>query len=227
MGNIFSKKLSLREQLFNLDERIEKRSQKIYYLRKQKSYYSFVVGIIYLFLLPLSAVFLHFYEFSFLFLGLPILSFVLIQTTVYLVFTKFIDYNENLLKRMKKTQLEQIEQLKRDVDYIETLKIVQKYDKTAKTKKQSSAESVVSTQSLADKLTNIILGDNPQQMCALICEKCFAHNGLVFPIQFFNRKFKCISCGTLNITKCEDELLEKKENDVDNSIPDESMINQP
>lgn len=224
MGNIFSRKLSLREQLFNLDERIEKRSQKVDHLRKQKSYYSFVIGVIYLLLVPFTAVLLHFYEFSFFFLGLPIVSFVLTQTTLYLVFSKFIDYNENLLKKMKKTQLEQIEQLKRDVDYIETLKIVQKYDKSAK-KKPTSTESIISTQSMADKLTNIILGDNPQQMCALICEKCFAHNGLVFPNQFFNRKFKCISCGILNITKCKEELLEKKENDVSDSNLDGSTRN--
>jgi hypothetical protein len=50
-----------------------------------------------------------------------------------------------------------------------------------------------------DKLMDVVIGDEDgaQNKFALICEKCFTHNGLVLREDYVNARFKCMSCGHL------------------------------
>ncbi|KAJ1565777.1 hypothetical protein HK405_011630 [Cladochytrium tenue] len=49
-------------------------------------------------------------------------------------------------------------------------------------------------------MAEAIIGDveGPHQKFALICENCFAHNGLVMPEEYAFIKFRCMRCGYLN-----------------------------
>ncbi|KAJ8326777.1 hypothetical protein BDV3_001419 [Batrachochytrium dendrobatidis] len=54
-----------------------------------------------------------------------------------------------------------------------------------------------------DSLLEAIIGesDGPQHKYALICEKCFTHNGLVLPNEYLVSRFKCMQCGHFNAKK--------------------------
>lgn len=140
-----------------------------------------------------------------------------------IVFTFLISRFENQIKIKKIEQTTGIQQLKHDEEYDEMVKIIQKYESDGLKKnkrpskttsssrinsstvpRQTNDEGNVSyvssnasmTSKIADKLTNMLLLNNPSEMIALVCRECGEHNGLVFMKQY--RPFKCISCKTYN-----------------------------
>ncbi|KAG0034002.1 hypothetical protein BGZ81_006514 [Podila clonocystis] len=53
-----------------------------------------------------------------------------------------------------------------------------------------------------DKIVDVIVGDEgPESKYALICSKCFIHNGLVLPQEIDDIQFVCKNCSFLNPSK--------------------------
>ncbi|KAF9331930.1 hypothetical protein BG006_005218 [Podila minutissima] len=53
-----------------------------------------------------------------------------------------------------------------------------------------------------DKIVDVIVGDEgPESKYALICSKCFVHNGLVLPQEIDDIQFVCKNCNFLNPSK--------------------------
>lgn len=52
--------------------------------------------------------------------------------------------------------------------------------------------------SMLERLTDLLLGDGPDSRFALICTKCYAHNGMALPDEFAHITFRCPYCGHLN-----------------------------
>lgn len=142
------------------------------------------------------------------------------------LFNLFINRLNSKIQSKKAEQSSGIEQLKQDHEYDEMLRIINKYEsnlmKNKKKPKRSDTFSGTNSQStissnekgknssvisanttfankLSDKLTNMLLLNNPSEMIALICKECGEHNGLVYSKQY--RPFKCMHCKTYNDTE--------------------------
>ncbi|KAI8901524.1 hypothetical protein BC833DRAFT_617560 [Globomyces pollinis-pini] len=74
---------------------------------------------------------------------------------------------------------------------------------------QPSHPQLDQPKTILDKFMDALIGDadTPQQRYALICEKCFQHNGLVLPDEYLDAKFICMSCKHLTIKKSSAKLL--------------------
>ncbi|XP_065185124.1 endoplasmic reticulum junction formation protein lunapark-B-like [Sycon ciliatum] len=49
-----------------------------------------------------------------------------------------------------------------------------------------------------DKMVEFLVGDGPNNRYALICRKCFSHNGMALPSEFEYSTFRCAYCYELN-----------------------------
>lgn len=67
------------------------------------------------------------------------------------------------------------------------------------------------SQTWLDRLVDAIIGDDRNSRYALICQKCYAHNGLARPEEFDTIQYLCPSCHYLNqrVSKDEDERREE------------------
>ncbi|KAI8458480.1 hypothetical protein BY996DRAFT_6846043 [Phakopsora pachyrhizi] len=68
----------------------------------------------------------------------------------------------------------------------------------------SSAPSPLSARGWADRVANVLLGDDearPESKYALICKKCFSHNGLVLKEELDHIQYRCPHCGNFNPAK--------------------------
>ncbi|KAG5872771.1 hypothetical protein JTB14_005803 [Gonioctena quinquepunctata] len=55
--------------------------------------------------------------------------------------------------------------------------------------------------SVMDKMIHYLIGDGPSNRYALICKKCFTHNGMAFKEDFEYLSFRCCYCSHLNPAK--------------------------
>merc|ERR1712076_258051 len=52
--------------------------------------------------------------------------------------------------------------------------------------------------SVFDKVADYFIGDGPTNRFALICRKCYGHNGMVLAEEFEFTSYRCCYCGFFN-----------------------------
>lgn len=82
-----------------------------------------------------------------------------------------------------------------------------------------------STISWTDRLVDAIVGDNDRNsQYALICDKCFVHNGLVLPEELKTKKYICPNCGYFHN---KDSVAAEAAPEATHSVPILLPPNQP
>lgn len=109
---------------------------------------------------------------------------------------------ENVLENLedlRQQQKEYIKMLKDEEEYKDTMEILNKYeDSTIRNK--SFSRITQKKPNVLDKVADIVLGDDPTKMYALICSSCHYHNGMIHPEDDLE-EYNCYNCGTNNIRK--------------------------
>ncbi|KAJ7218376.1 hypothetical protein GGX14DRAFT_549925 [Mycena pura] len=132
---------------------------------------------------------------------------------------------EKTLQALLKQQREKVEELKKKTNFYSTRDLLSRYDasapqtpqrapQTPQTGQPKSAPAPKSAQSppaplpdpsrrgLFDALADLLVGPDDatpaSQRYALICEKCFAHNGLVPEAAWPDAQYKCPKCDHFN-----------------------------
>lgn len=195
MGNVFSKPPSLRDLLLNLDEKITAIEESINSYENTKYSLNQYLYIFFILVIPLVIIiFPAFGKISLIYACILCTIIYLIKKVYEVILNGLINKKKSKLKAFKEVQKKRIEELKREISYVETKQLIEKYEKDSPRKKENKG--------LVDTLAGVILGkDEPARMYALICEKCFSHNGLVHPNEYSFTKYKCYKCGTLNDKK--------------------------
>ncbi|KAF7682558.1 Endoplasmic reticulum junction formation protein lunapark-1 [Astathelohania contejeani] len=224
MGNILSKKKhTLREILFTLEEKISKTEKYLVKYKKQKASISYYYNL-YSFAIVLSMIlYCYFIDFEY-WINVIIIFLLMIFGRLLIItfYNRKIRYNEELLEKLKETQLKRIEELKKETLYIETKEIIEKYESSCSEldskrddrRKNNKKEKIDVTpikditmqkRGVFDKVADLILGDDPSTMYALICEDCGSHNGLSHPMEYNLTRFYCFNCNHLNDKKIKNE----------------------
>ncbi|TBT97382.1 putative zinc-ribbon metal-binding protein [Hamiltosporidium tvaerminnensis] len=209
MGNILSRKTSIRKILFTMEEKIKNTETYLKGLKQKKEtsrknfyYLTIYIGIPFIAYIYISNKNLFLNLFIFL------LSFFVLRFILFQFFDRKINYNQKLLGTLKETQKKRIEELKKESLYLETKELVEKYDVKEIEKRNISQQNLQNItpvknicktkRGIVDKFADFIIGEDPSSMYALICEKCFSHNGLSHPLEYNLMKFRCFNCEHLN-----------------------------
>eukprot|EP00866_Antonospora_locustae_P000926 jgi/Antlo1/926/2442 len=199
MGNIvFSRRPSLREELLSLEEKIHKVELYLEVAHARKSSISFWINVVLLLTPPAAAVLVSLAGKKPIAYGsLLFVATFLLKKLTSIFYLSRIRNREKLLAAYRETQKLRVEELKREVMYTETKKIIEKYE-IASDKTSSRTKSSRQKKGIVEKITDVVLGSDPSTMYALICARCFSHNGLVSPMEYRDVKFRCYSCDHFN-----------------------------
>ncbi|KAF5358639.1 hypothetical protein D9758_007708 [Tetrapyrgos nigripes] len=150
-----------------------------------------------------------------------------IRRIVQIWYTRKGDAEERTLQNLLKQQRAKIEEVKKKTNYYSTRELLQRYDEPSPSNSPLRQRSVppqpqpstpqqlnyLATSSPApqltpprkqwfDKLADVVLGDDDQSArYALICEKCFSHNGLVKESVWEDTQYVCPKCQHFNPTQ--------------------------
>ncbi|KAM0673531.1 hypothetical protein GVAV_002906 [Gurleya vavrai] len=206
MGALLSKKSSLTDILFTLEEKIEKTKVSLVKLKSSHSSTLFTFYLYSSLILPVLFTYSYYREKHVsLVLIIYFIVLFLLKILISFFFNIQIRRKEKLLEILKKTQRKNIDELKKQRLYIETKEIVDKYEN-----KKIEVIEVENKKKLFDKVADLVLGEDPTKMYALICENCHAHNGLRHPSDYDLIKYECYSCKFIN-----DKGLKKKKSKDD------------
>lgn len=196
MGNLLSRKLSVKDRIQKYEEAIRANEDLLGGLRMQRSY-------IYFYLFALLAAMLAFivasaedcYPRSILLLAI-VLSAGLRWLLSY-VNSRRIRGLELAVADLKKKQAALVKEYKKDNNFAFAKELVDKFDE------EESRESFFrqvqkKKRDTVDKIADLVLGSDPTRMNALICGSCGLHNGLVDPERDNVRYFYCYSCKAKN-----------------------------
>jgi hypothetical protein len=198
MGNILSRAVPLRESLMKLEHQIREeerrcRELKVAVKRINPSFY-----ILLAILAPATAALAYFDGRGVLLylLALVAIGLVLRYVVVYL-YTVRIEGMESALEILREKQKEQIELLKKDESFDMTKRLVDKYE-TESSRKEYFGRIKQRGHGVMDSVTDLVLGDDPSKMYALICRKCHYHNGMIPPSEYESVEYHCYNCHELN-----------------------------
>ncbi|EEQ81836.1 hypothetical protein NCER_101576 [Vairimorpha ceranae BRL01] len=197
MGNVVSKKKSTRDVLKNLDKMIIKFENNKKSIVKSQSTANCLTFYVFFILLTLSLIYAFCDEQSLvLFAIFPIISVCLLK------FALSVFYNwrlENILLKLedlREQQKEYIKILKEEDDYKATMELLEKYEGST-LRNTSFSRLSQKKPNVIEKVADIVLGDDPTKMYALICAHCHYHNGMVHPEDRMT-EYICYNCGTKN-----------------------------
>lgn len=192
MFGFFKKKTTLKDILLSLEKRINKTEKCLKNLKYQKININRISYILISLLISLFIYKILYKEFKIIYL-FCVFGVILLRKILIKIIEKRIISNQNFLKTLKETQKVKVEEFKKDTEYMETKTIVEKYESSLKKPKISD-----NRKGILDMVTDAIIGDDPSTMYALICEKCYYHNGLVHPKDYNQTKFNCYHCKHFN-----------------------------
>ncbi|RVD92368.1 integral membrane metal-binding protein [Tubulinosema ratisbonensis] len=192
MGNIFSRQLSLRDLLLSLDEKITALEESIESLENNKYSLTQYLYIFFILIIPVLIIIIpSFGKITVIYAFFICLVVYFVKKVYEFILDKMIQNRKIKLRGLKEIQKKRIEELKKEISYVETKQLIEKYEKESPKKK--------SEKGIVDTLAGAILGkDEPSRMYALVCEKCYSHNGLVHPNEYKFTKYKCYKCNALN-----------------------------
>lgn len=213
MGNIVSKQPSLCEILLSLEEKITEKEVQLETSKFRKSQMNFWFNIL-LFTAPVLTVFLtlvagkHIIVYG---IVLAIVTMLLKRLASFFYNIKIIKY-EKLISVYKDTQKLRVEELKKQTFFTETREIIERYESSRDKKTSKIRDPAKKKRGLMDQVAEVVLGEDPGNMYALICSKCFFHNGLVKPSEYQHSKFRCYNCNHYNRKDVQEEACESKSN---------------
>jgi len=200
MGNVISRKKTIKDRILNLENKITKLEYELSSLKVASSTYIFL--LLSVVSVPLIGVFL--FMFSTTLAGLLSILLILVSYGLSLLLNhvRFIKIKskEASLSLMKQQRKDLIDLCKNDINYSITKSLIERYDdeegresffKGIQKKRKSGLDSV----------TDFVLGNDPSAMNALICTKCGVHNGLIDPKNDKFDHFYCFDCKEKNIRK--------------------------
>ncbi|KDQ29906.1 hypothetical protein PLEOSDRAFT_1076500 [Pleurotus ostreatus PC15] len=114
-----------------------------------------------------------------------------IRRIVQLWYSRKEAHEEKTLQHLLKQQRTKVEEIKKKTNYYSTRNLLSNLAVPRHTHAQAM-----------DKLADALLGEDdqapPSSRYALICEKCFKHNGLLPEAMWEDAQFRCIKCDHLN-----------------------------
>lgn len=199
MGNVFSRAMPLKESLMRLEEQIRKEERRIKDLKAGLDSLCSRVLMGSCVVVAGSIVYSYVDEQSMLLIGSgsALVCYVARRILVYLYGMR-IRGLEAALEILKERQKEQIDLLKKEESFETTKKLIDKYEGESM-KRQYFGGLRQRKRGMMDSVTDMVLGDDPGTMYALICRKCSYHNGLVHPSEYGLNEFYCYNCSELNI----------------------------
>lgn len=199
MGCIFSRKVSVKDRLLDLESEILKCDYELDTLKRTSPLRSIL--IISSIIVPFSAYIAYVSDI------VPILMPVLLSTALFLLhllldFTrsKRISSREKRLGSMKKERKELIEKCKNDVNFSVTKSLIEKYE-DEESRASFFNQIQKKKKSHLDSVADFVLGNDPSNLNALICKRCGVHNGLLDPKNEDIKVFYCYNCREKNIRK--------------------------
>nr|AGE96459.1 hypothetical protein [Encephalitozoon cuniculi] len=198
MGNVFSKNVPLRESLVRLEEQISKGEKRATRLRATLDSLRTRILVGSLAVVALSIIYSYVDEQSIavFVLGSSLACYMGRCLLLYLYETR-IRRIETTLEDLRERQREQIALLKKEESFEATKKVIDKYE-TESMRRHYFGNIKQRKRGVMDNVTDIVLGDDPGTMYALICKKCNHHNGLVHPSEYDLNEFYCYNCNELN-----------------------------
>lgn len=194
MFGFFRKPPTLKDTLLSLEKKIERTESCIASLKHCETYLNrhfYIITSIYILLI---AIYNTLVEVRFVKVSTLLLANAFVFRKIFLIIlSNRLARNSKFLMSMRELQKAKIEEFKKDTQYIETRKIVEKYERN-----KNKPKITENKKNLVDVLTDVIIGEDPSTMYALICENCFYHNGLVHPKNYNHSKFKCYHCQHFN-----------------------------
>lgn len=157
-----------------------------------------------------------------------------------MICSKKISSIEKGIKELKQAKEQKIEQIKANASYNKAKRLLEKFEKDENVRSENTAvlqkfkqtekqienhPSQSESKSMFDKVFDFLLGnsaDDSLHKYALICSRCFSHNGLALERDMNTVTYVCPKCGFLNGPKISDEF-----NDESNVlIPEEPELDQ-
>jgi hypothetical protein len=198
MGSVFSRKLTIKDKLLNLENEIIKQEYELNTL-KRTGYFSTIITS--LPFIPFISYFVYIFEIPLIIaFGLSVMIVCITLYFLEAIKTKRIERKGTKLDILKQERRSLIEQCKSDVNFSMTKSLIEKYE-------EEEARSMFFNQlkkkkkDKIDKVTDFILGNDPSMLNALICKSCGAHNGLVDPKNDDFTYFICYNCNFKNERK--------------------------
>lgn len=196
MGNILSKNSSLTKCLVSLEDKITKQEKLVLDLQNTRSRVSFNSAVLIFASIP--CIFSYAYLANNYMLALLSVVLILFRYLVLRLYTYRIQNGIKSLGKLRTKQREQIEALKKEESFLMTKKVIEKYELDNQ-KKAFFSKIRQKPKGVVDKVTDLVLGEDPNRMYALICTSCHYHNGMVHPTEYEMTKFYCYNCNTMNI----------------------------
>lgn len=196
MGNLFSKRLSLKDKLIELEDSTIKTQYELSTLKRTTHLKS---TLVFSSILVLALC----YSFSYNL----ILCFILIALfeTIWIfsirIATRWrIEGKERRLAEMNEIRKVLIEQCKKDTEFSVTKSIIERYEEE-ESRNTFFKQLQKKKQTTMDSVTDFVLGKDPSKMNALICKNCGIHNGLIDPKNEEFKEFRCYNCEYVNVRK--------------------------
>lgn len=199
MGNLFSKKESLKDQLINLENDVTKTEYELNELNLSSSFYSTLWTAA--FLIPIISYFSYLLEIylssCFIFIGLFLAFYYLGHG---FVLNKRKIWKKAKLEILREKRKSVVEKCKNDVNFSITKNLLEKYE-NEETRNTFFDQVLKRKKSHIESVSEFVLGSDPTRMHALICTKCGIHNGLVDPSNDDFNYYFCYSCKHKNVRK--------------------------
>ncbi|KAI5151990.1 hypothetical protein ENBRE01_2484 [Enteropsectra breve] len=196
MGNVVSRKKTAKEQLFIYEEKILGIESYIMGIKRRgfASYFGAISIIIVSLSICIKLVWDEWpFLFSACFIALVVIAWIFRQS-----YTNWrLVSAEEQLKRLKEEQKSLIEELKKDKSFTKAKDLMDKYENL---ESRESFFSLIQKKKRApvDRISDFILGNDPEKMNALICVHCGMHNGLLDPKNSPIKFYYCYSCNQRN-----------------------------
>lgn len=197
MGNVFSR-VSLRESLLRVEERIAREERHLKELKMTLRNVQWRSWAVYLAGMVLGGAYAYMS-------GQGVLQYsaecalvcYFVKVIVAYIYQSRIQNAAASLEMLKERQKEQIEELKKESSFESAKKLIDKYE-TDSARREYFGRFRQKEKGVAESVTDLVLGDEPSVMYALICRKCRYHNGLVHPSEYGATEFRCYNCDELN-----------------------------
>ncbi|KAH9410805.1 putative integral membrane zinc-ribbon metal-binding protein [Ordospora pajunii] len=199
MGTVFSRSDPLRQSLMKLEEQISRKEKKLKGIRISQGRLMMRSGVVSIAVVATCVLYSYAEEQSLLLVavgsGFMCYSVSYFAKCLYRMRAMRIEAE---LEEMRDAQKEKIDMLKNDKSFEATKRLIDKYE--SESERRSYFEGVKQRKKrMIDSVADIVLGDDPGTMYALICKKCRYHNGLVHPSEYDLNEFYCYNCNELNI----------------------------
>ncbi|KAM0672668.1 hypothetical protein CWI42_100160 [Ordospora colligata] len=198
MGTVFSRSDPLRQSLMKLEEQISRKEKKLKRIRILEGRLMMRSSVISIIVVAVCVLYSYAEEQSLLLVavGSGFLCYSASYFVKYLYRMKIMRI-ETELEEMRDAQKEKIDMLKKEESFDAAKRLIDRYE--CESERRSYFEGVKQRKKrMMDSMADIVLGDDPGSMYALICKKCSYHNGLVHPSEYDLNEFYCYNCNELN-----------------------------